>query len=189
VLLPNFVSQIASCLKPQYEKHVFATSKKNTIKIVKILPTRIRKKENAIHFVQHKTKKNGVVNRLLKEKNRGDFECVSSNNNISKDSVSLLHIACENHPPCHIVKLLCQVQPNAVMSCHADNNDDRGQGWYPLQTAIRHGANPDVIEYLINHNPDATKEAVNQISVCLSYINQCKNVLFNPGTRRPPNRL
>eukprot|EP00978_Attheya_sp_CCMP212_P020336 scaffold58059_cov45-Attheya_sp.AAC.1 len=60
----------------------------------------------------------------------------------SQDPGALLHLICQFSPPVTVVRQLLNKCPEA-----ASNKDAMGR--YPVHSAVRYGANPDVVRYLI----------------------------------------
>jgi hypothetical protein len=59
----------------------------------------------------------------------------------------LLHMACQGHPPLHVIWLMCAINPSWV------DNDHNCQRHTPLHVASKWGAHPAVVEFLVSLNP------------------------------------
>lgn len=62
---------------------------------------------------------------------------------------SILHYACQFHPPLDIVKKLYKAHPNAIYERDCKER-------YVLHIACKHGCSPDIITYLLQKNPEAS---------------------------------
>ena len=74
-----------------------------------------------------------------------------ANSASNHSSFEILCWACQNHPPLHIIKFFCEMDPAIAFM---KDGDDRSA----LHIACKYGCSPKVIKYLLDLNPIATKE-------------------------------
>jgi ankyrin repeat protein len=71
-----------------------------------------------------------------------------------------LHYLLRNQPPLHVVEALVDAYPEAVFCSETINH------YLPLHVACRHGCDPDVVDFLIQLNPDALNRKTQNAFFC-----------------------
>lgn len=99
-----------------------------------------------------------------------------------QDGTLPLHLLLKNDPPLYIVKKLVEAYPEAVYEYESEWN------YLPLHVACRYGCNTEVVEYLIQQNPEALEKWARgefvcnptRITLCLCYgrdLANCEDLL------------